>query len=235
MENKYLGSTGLAKFLENLYNVFSPVGHSHTKSQITDFPTIPTEVSQLNNDSGYVTAADISDLEITVDAELSDSSENPVQNKTISHAINSIVSEIDSMNNIYTQDDEPTDAPDGSLWIDMDAEGSSSGEDGYSPIATVTQTDTGAVISITDKSGTTEAVVTNGRDGRDGQDGVSITHSWNGTTLTITSASGTSSTDLRGDKGDSGKTPVKGTDYWTDEDKAEIKVYVDEAILGGAW
>jgi hypothetical protein len=30
-------------------------------------------------------------------------------------------------------------------------------------------------------------------------------------------------------------TPVKGVDYWTDEDKAEIKAYVDEAILGGEW
>lgn len=29
--------------------------------------------------------------------------------------------------------------------------------------------------------------------------------------------------------------PVKGVDYWTDEDKAEIKTYVDEAILGGKW
>ncbi|MBE7032001.1 MAG: hypothetical protein E7401_03455 [Ruminococcaceae bacterium] len=32
-----------------------------------------------------------------------------------------------------------------------------------------------------------------------------------------------------------GYTPVRGVDYWTDEDKAEIKSYVDEAILGGAW
>ena len=32
-----------------------------------------------------------------------------------------------------------------------------------------------------------------------------------------------------------GSTPVRGTDYWTDEDIAEIKAYVDEAILGGAW
>jgi NDP-sugar pyrophosphorylase family protein len=30
-------------------------------------------------------------------------------------------------------------------------------------------------------------------------------------------------------------TPVKGTDYWTETDIAEIKAYVDEAILGGAW
>lgn len=32
-----------------------------------------------------------------------------------------------------------------------------------------------------------------------------------------------------------GYSPVRGTDYWTDADKAEIKNYVDEAILGGAW
>jgi hypothetical protein len=35
--------------------------------------------------------------------------------------------------------------------------------------------------------------------------------------------------------GSDGYTPVRGTDYWTDADKAEIKSYVDEAILGGAW
>lgn len=35
--------------------------------------------------------------------------------------------------------------------------------------------------------------------------------------------------------GKDGKTPVKGVDYWTEADKAEIKSYVDEAILGGSW
>ena len=38
-----------------------------------------------------------------------------------------------------------------------------------------------------------------------------------------------------GKNGADGKTPVRGTDYWTAADKAEIKAYVDEAILGGAW
>jgi hypothetical protein len=71
--------------------------------------------------------------------------------------------------------------------------------------------------------------------GKPGKDGISATHSWNGTVLTITSASGTSSADLKGSKGDPGKTPVRGTDYWTAADIAEIKSYVDEAILGGAW
>lgn len=39
----------------------------------------------------------------------------------------------------------------------------------------------------------------------------------------------------QGPAGADGRTPVRGTDYWTDADKAEIKAYVDEAILGGAW
>ena len=66
----------------------------------------------------------------------------------------------------------------------------------------------------------------------DGADGASVTHIWNGTTLMVTSASGTSSANL---KGDAGYSPVRGTDYWTAADKAEIKSYVDDAILNGAW
>lgn len=39
----------------------------------------------------------------------------------------------------------------------------------------------------------------------------------------------------KGDPGEDGYTPVRGTDYWTAEDIAAIKGYVDTAILGGAW
>lgn len=35
--------------------------------------------------------------------------------------------------------------------------------------------------------------------------------------------------------GEDGYSPVRGTDYWTDSDIAEIKSYVNNAILGGAW
>lgn len=38
-----------------------------------------------------------------------------------------------------------------------------------------------------------------------------------------------------GEPGSSGYTPQRGVDYWTDADKAEIKSYVDNAILNGAW
>ena len=40
--------------------------------------------------------------------------------------------------------------------------------------------------------------------GADGKDGVSVTHEWVGTTLSVTSASGTSSADLKGEKGEQG-------------------------------
>lgn len=52
-----------------------------------------------------------------------------------------------------------------------------------------------------------------------------VLHDWNGTTLTITTASGSSSMDLKGEKGDpgqDGRTPVKGTDYYTEAEKTEI-------------
>lgn len=32
-----------------------------------------------------------------------------------------------------------------------------------------------------------------------------------------------------------GSIPVRGIDYWTEEDIAVIKAYVDETILGGMW
>lgn len=62
------------------------------------------------------------------------------------------------------------------------------GTDGFSPVASVQQTDEGAVVTITDKTGTTTATVSNG------------------------------------------KTPVKGTDYWTAEDQEAMVQAVIAAL-----
>ena len=51
----------------------------------------------------------------------------------------------------------------------------------------------------------TQADFLNWLKGQKGDDGTSANHSWNGTKLTITSASGTSTADLKGEKGDDGK------------------------------
>lgn len=39
---------------------------------------------------------------------------------------------------------------------------------------------------------------------------------------------------LKGERGEIGKTPIKGQDYWTESDIAEIQSYIDTQILGGA-
>lgn len=129
------------------------------------------------------------------------------------------------------------------------------GKDGFSPVATVTQTDDGALISITDKNGTTTATVTNGKDGEPGKDGADGKDGIDGkdgatgakgdpgkdgTSVTVKSVSestvdggsnvvtfsdGKTVTIKNGSKGSTGAagtTPVKGTDYFTEADKAEM-------------
>ena len=66
-----------------------------------------------------------------------------------------------------------------------------------------------------------------GEQGPKGEDGVSVTHSWSGTVLTVTSASGESSADLKGpqgevgpqgpqgEKGEKGDTPTLNSEQWT--------------------
>lgn len=55
MEIKYSGLSALTQFLKKCRETFASITHTHTKSEITDFPTIPTKTSQLTNDSGFKT------------------------------------------------------------------------------------------------------------------------------------------------------------------------------------
>lgn len=68
---------------------------------------------------------------------------------------------------------------------------------------------------------------------------ITLTREEGGVRITATNEGGETSETVYdgtdGDPGNDGKTPVRGTDYWTDADKAEIKAYVDDAILNGAW
>lgn len=71
------------------------------------------------------------------------------------------------------------------------------GADGFSPTATVTQTSSGATISITDKDGTTTADVSNGTDGTDGFSPVAtVTPTATGATISVTDAQGTTTADI---------------------------------------
>ena len=84
------------------------------------------------------------------------------------------------------------------------------GDDGLSPVANVTQTSTGAIITVTDKNGTTTATVYNGKDGQDGKDGVG----------------------KDGEKGKDGLTPYIGDNgnWWIGEEDTGVKASGDGSV-----
>lgn len=78
------------------------------------------------------------------------------------------------------------------------------GDPGFSPIANVTQTNSGATITITDEQGTTSATVNNGANGI--SPSASIVQTASGATITITDAQGQTSANIsNGQDGDSGE------------------------------
>ena len=118
------------------------------------------------------------------------------------------------------------------------------GKDGFSPSATVESNSDGAVISITDASGTTTAQIYNGSNGLPGADGFSptieVTDTETGVLLTITDSTGTKTATIndgaqgpQGVPGADGHTPVKGVDYFTESDKQEIIDAVKNSFVDG--
>jgi hypothetical protein len=94
------------------------------------------------------------------------------------------------------------------------------GADGFSPVANVTQTDSGAVVTITDKSGTTMATIVNGKDGADGKDGKDGAQGIQGE-KGDTGAPGADG--AKGDKGDTGEQGEPGKDGVDGKDGANGK------------
>lgn len=74
-----------------------------------------------------------------------------------------------------------------------------SGQDGYSPVAKVEATADGAKITITDKTGTTEAEVKNGKDGAKGADGAPGKDGSDGHTPVITAEKSGKVTTIKAD------------------------------------
>lgn len=98
------------------------------------------------------------------------------------------------------------------------------GADGFSPSVTVTQTESGAIITVTDKDGTTTATIESGAPGKDGEAGPAGPAGPAG-------ADGKDGQDgADGAPGADGKTPVKGEDYFTDADKQEMVAAVLAAL-----
>lgn len=152
-----------------------------------------------------------------------------IWNATIEEYINTGI-KAQAGSEVYMGDNPPDSAD---VWIDPNGESALyapyiGGNGNWYTFNPETQTFTDSGHKATPKDGYTPQKGIDYTDGKDGEDGISCTHSWNGTTLTVNSASGSSSADLKGEKGDrgdtgeAGYTPQRGIDYWTDEDKAEI-------------
>ena len=91
------------------------------------------------------------------------------------------------------------------------------GTDGFSPTATVTKTGDTATITITDKTGTTTAQISDGTNGAAGDDGFSptatVTQTQTGATISITDKSGTTTANIsNGQDGSPGQPGTDGTD-----------------------
>lgn len=110
------------------------------------------------------------------------------------------------------------------------------GADGVSPTAKVTQTPTGATVTVTDGDGTTTANLTNGRDGNPGVDGISPTatveQTETGARVSITDKNGTTTANLtNGAPGTPGAQGLPGVDGYSPiatvtqiDDGAEISI-----------
>ncbi len=92
-----------------------------------------------------------------------------------------------------------------------DGVGSGSGGAGFTFTPSVSEN---GDLSWTNNGGLENPATVNikGPQGEDGNPGISATHSWEGTVLTVTSASGTSSADLKGPQGDPGAAGSNGSD-----------------------
>lgn len=131
------------------------------------------------------------------------------------------------------------------------------GKDGVSPTVSTAATTGGTKVTITDAKGSHEFVVkdgakgadgSNGKPGAAGADGVTPHigdngHWYIGSTDTgkpsrgVAGAKGSDGANgkdgAQGEKGADGKTPVRGTDYWTEADKQEIVSSVIAALPDG--
>ena len=110
----------------------------------------------------------------------------------------------------------------------------SQGEDGISPTVSITETDNGHTVSITDVNGTQSFDVTNGTNGTDGTNGtngvsptVTVTKEGKVATITCTDANGTTTASISDGEGGSSSGGSSGITYAYDTEIATGETYFD--------
>lgn len=240
---------------DSLLVVQGPTSENRSLKQIT-FEKLKNKFSDINND----------DSTIPVDSKLDSKSENPVQNKVVTEALNNIETVVSAgifytwdkirayefktgrlyrftLAGEFTGDISLAGSNDclgvftiegGSTWLNFINllsgkcgelcidDGTYTEQGYYSPTAKVTQTEDGATITITDKSGTTTANIVNGKDGSsgekgdDGKDGTSVTvlsvseSTADSGSNVVTFSDGKTLTVKNGSKGSKGDTGLQG-------------------------
>lgn len=113
------------------------------------------------------------------------------------------------------------------------------GEDGVSPAVDVEEIEGGYRITIVDANDTETFDILNGTDGEDGiSPTIDVEEIADGNRLTITDVNGTQTVNIMngtdGKDGEDGYTPVKGVDYYTEEEKTALADEIYSSILNGA-
>lgn len=148
------------------------------------------------------------DASVTVDSAFSSTSTNPVQNKVITKVIHDLELMIGEeiwpylVPKVNANNNGQIMQVVGGKWVPVTID-LENGEDGFSPTITVEAIEGGNKIAITDVNGTKYVYVMDGEDGKDGKNGKD---------------------------GVDGRTPVKGTDYFTKADKTEMVASVIAAL-----
>lgn len=203
-----------------------------------DIPEVPTKVSAFENDAGFITAKDIpvipevpvksvngktgavqlsySDVGAEKAGEVAAHNIANDSHNDIRIVLNNAATTATEAKNLASNASQT--ATNASNKVDdlegrMDS-GEFKGEQGVAgtsvTVSNVSESSADGGNNVVTFSDGKTLTVKNGTKGAAGANGVSCTHSWNGTTLTVTSASGTSSANLKGDTGEQGPRGEKG-------------------------
>ena len=154
---------------DHIHNEYADVDHVHSWESITDKPVIPTIPDSLPANGGN---ADTLDNMHADDFALSehdhdgvyvpvDTFNELVGNTKVEDQIKNQLQDIQIEKEIYIQNDEPADAADGTVWIDVDAEPVQTS--GVVSIPTVTEKDNGKIMMVV--NGRWEAVMVSNGEG----------------------------------------------------------------------
>ena len=226
IEDDYIKNADLAAVAKSgSYNDLADTPAIPSVEGLAKVEDIPIKVSELENDSNYLSSIPeeyVTETELSAKGYLTEHQDiSELVNKSHSHDNKSVIDK-------FSVSDSGTLLFDGS---EIKGSSTTTGNDGKSAYE----------IAVDNGFIGTETEWLESLKGSDGKDGatpnltigtVETLESGSNATATITGDKENPVLNLEIPKGTDGYTPVKGTDYWTADDKAEIQSYIDSQIGG---